>query len=654
MPNDAYYGNQWYLKRIIAPQAWDTINKSPDIIVAVIDSGVQTNHPDLRDNLWLNTKEIPNNKKDDDQNGYIDDYYGWDFVNHIPDPNPKFNLGFSHEGMVHGTVIAGILAAQGDNKRGVTGVTWQTKIMNLKALDDQGQTDANKIIEAINYAVNHGARIINLSFAGFSYSHGVQQAIRRAYDHGVVVVAAAGNDISGGYGSSLDRQPLYPVCHDDPNGDNLVIGVAATGPLDQKAFFSSYGKNCIDITAPGLSFYSTSLMADKYNIQDQPFNKYYDGYWSGTSFAVPLVSGTLALMMQTNPSLKPRQIVELLLSSADNLDKANPNFIGQLGRGRLNMAKAVEAAAHYHANTSRLLFSQDNRQIYLLNEEKKVETLFSVGDDFKTGFNLASGDLNNDGQAEIIVAAKAGNPPWVKIFNQNGQLLNSWLAYKANFLGGVQIAVGDVNNNGLAEIITGPGAGYQPEVRIFNQSGKLLGSFLAYAKNFSGGVNLAVGDLDYNGYGEIVTAPASRGGPHIRIFNNQGRVINQFMAFDKEERNGYQVAVAAVYNSTKQSPSKIIVAPGPQMSPYLKIFNQQGRLEWRFAPLGLNLAGGLAVLAGDLNQNGQPEIIAAPLIASQPEIKIYENLKIIKDSIKLPGGPDSETAANLSLTILNL
>jgi len=167
-PSDTHYTDQWYLKRINVASAWDINNTSKNIIVAVVDSGVQILHPDIKPNLWVNNSEIPSNNKDDDKNGLVDDIYGWDFVNNFADPSPKFKKGFTEGGIIHGTVVAGIAAARGNNNQGVTGISWQTKIMSLKALDDQGNGNMTAVIKSVDYAVSKGANIINLSFVGFT------------------------------------------------------------------------------------------------------------------------------------------------------------------------------------------------------------------------------------------------------------------------------------------------------------------------------------------------------------------------------------------------------------------------------------------------------------------------------------------------------
>ncbi len=175
--------------------------------------------------------------------------------------------------------MAGIAAASGNNATGITGVTWRAKIMPLKVLNDKGEGDTKNVIRAIDYAINNGADIINFSFVGEGKSLSLEAAIRRAYEKGILIFAAAGNEQADGQAYSLDDIPLYPACHDGGVGENMVIGVAATDALDQKAPFSSYGSRCVDISAPGVSIFSTTVYSPEHNANGTTFNKYYDGYW---------------------------------------------------------------------------------------------------------------------------------------------------------------------------------------------------------------------------------------------------------------------------------------------------------------------------------------------------------------------------------------
>ena len=624
LPNDYYAGNEWYLKRIKAPQAWDIIHDAPDVVVAVIDSGVQINHPDLRDNIWINAGEIAGNGIDDDHNGYIDDVNGYDFVNKVADPSPKFQAGFTEDGVVHGTVVAGVLGASGNNQEGVTGLAWRVKIMPLKAMDDRGETRADKVVEAINYAVRNKANIINLSFIGPGYSRALEDAIRRAYEAGVIVVAAGGNELSGGHGQFLDKAPMYPVCMDGKPGENMVIGVAATDSLDSKTSFSGYGKKCIDIAAPGMSIYSTTVYSPRNRIGSEAFDKFYDGYWSGTSLAVPQVSGALALIMEANQGLRPREAVDVLLSSADNISSANPDYYGLLGTGRLNLLTAITTARARTSpwQTDLMVANYDALGTLKIIRNGRVFSEFPA---FATGTPVlaAGGDVDGGGLPEIVAVPGADNRSEVRIFTLQGKLLKAWQAFPTAFKGGLSVAIADLNQDGQSEIIVAAGAGGQPEVRIFNNQGKLLKSFLAYDSRFHGGVKLAAGELYGTGGVQIVTIPATDGPAQVRIFNPQGKILTQFYAYDQKTKGAFNVAVADV-RGLKSYESEIVVAGGRGLQPYLKFFSPAGRLVKRFAAYNVNFLGGVNVAAGDIDNDGLDEVVTGPGQGGTPNVAWYK------------------------------
>jgi len=307
IPNDPYYSNLYAPGKISAPKAWDTHTGSKNVVVGVVDTGIQYTHPDLAGNIWVNPDEIPGNGKDDDNNGYIDDIYGWNFVSN--NNRPLDDNG-------HGTHVAGIIGAVGNNGIGVTGVTWNTQIAALKFLDADGSGYTSNAILAINYAAEKGFDILNNSWGGGSYSQSLKNAID-AYKG--VFVAAAGNE-----GRNNDSYPTYPASYTSSN----IISVAATTSTDALASYSNYGRTSVDLGAPGSSIYSTYI------------NSRYASL-SGTSMAAPQVSGALALIKSYKPSLTTAQLKSLILNNVDSVSSlSNRTVTG----GRLNVAKALAAA----------------------------------------------------------------------------------------------------------------------------------------------------------------------------------------------------------------------------------------------------------------------------------------------------------------------
>ncbi len=295
---------------ISAPEAWSITTGNVNTVVAVIDTGVDINHMDLKNNIWVNEDEIPGNGTDDDNNGYVDDVNGWDFRN-------EDNTVFDADENPHGTHVAGTIAAEGDNGIGVTGVSWRTKVMSLKFIGpESGYT--SDAVEALNYAVKEGVKISNNSWGGGGYSRTLEDALDKADAAGHLFVAAAGNEAA-----DTDATPHYPSSYDSPN----VISVANTDNNDLLKDTSNFGATSVDLAAPGKWIYSTL-----------PNNTY--GYKSGTSMATPHVSGVAALVKSQNPELSDEQIKAQLLNSVDKKASLDGRV---LTGGRLNAARAVGA-----------------------------------------------------------------------------------------------------------------------------------------------------------------------------------------------------------------------------------------------------------------------------------------------------------------------
>lgn len=358
-PNDVYYEEQWYLETIEAPTAWDQETGSSSIVIAVLDTGISIDHPDLERNIWENQEEIANNGIDDDGNGFVDDVFGWDFVDNDNDPTPDNSAGANPDAVSHGTVIAGIIGAEGDNGEGVSGVMWDVKIMSVRMLDAQGSGTSLDATEAIEYAVANGADVINLSFAGEANDTRLRDAIENAYNAGVVIIAALGNE-----GKNIDRNPVYPACYKDGSVD-WVIGVAATTKEGKKSAFSNYGRDCSDISAPGEEMFGLEY----YDGSDD--DAYADG-WAGTSVASPVVAGAAGILLSAYPDLTPDDVRTILKLSVDPLNA--PEFVNRLGAGRLNIAQALAFAGSYvgEEEDDKDEEGQDGTQVLVLEEQEGI------------------------------------------------------------------------------------------------------------------------------------------------------------------------------------------------------------------------------------------------------------------------------------------
>lgn len=318
VPNDPSFSMQWGLNNtgqsggtagahVGAASAWDVTVGSGGVVVAVIDTGVDYTHPDLAGNMWRNVGEIAGNGIDDDGNGYVDDVHGWDWANN--DNNPMDDNG-------HGTHVAGIIGAIGNNGIGVAGVAWRVQIMALKFLNSSGTGQLSNAIRALNYAVAMGARVSNNSYSGGGYFQAFADAIAAAGRAGHIFVASAGNA-----GQNNDVTPTYPASY---NLDN-IISVAATDRNDRLASFSNFGPRTVDIAAPGVQIYSTYRGG---------------GYMSmsGTSMAAPFVTGAVALLRDLYPTWTYQQIVNRILTTADPLSSLAGKMVSG---GRLNLARAL-------------------------------------------------------------------------------------------------------------------------------------------------------------------------------------------------------------------------------------------------------------------------------------------------------------------------
>lgn len=625
-PNDPEYNNQWYLRQIGLPAFWDKTVGSDKVVVAVLDTGVDIEHPDLSDNIWINKGEIPNNGIDDDRNGYPDDVNGWDFVGNMPDPNPKFNEPYTIAGINHGTIIAGIIGAAGNNGVGIAGINWNVKIMPLRVLNSLGSGNLLNVAKAIDYAVNNGASIINLSFIGPNDAGVLRDALDRAAKAGVLVVSAAGNEVENGRSLDLDKIKMYPICSRSSSGQALVLGVAATDTLDQKAKFSDYGGSCIGVSAPGVEMYSIQV----YSPWRENFSNMYGGHWSGTSLAAPIISGVAALMKSLNPDLQAADISNLIINNTDNIDAQNKNYQGKLGNGRINAKKLVQAVLaslpfYQDMRISRIIVgpaSNYSPEIKIFDRNSVfINSFFAYNKNFHGGVNLTTADFDRNGDTEIITAPAKDEKPQVKTFRSDGTLIGIFLAYDKNFRGGVNIAAGDVDGDGETEIITGAGISGSPQIRIFDKHGNLKSQFLAYDKNFRGGVNVTAADFDGDGKAEIITAPGKGGDPQIKIFRSDGILFNIFLAYDKNFRGGVNLSAGDVNGDGKK---EIIAGPGTGGGPNVRIFDEYSNLKSQFSAYDKNFRGGVNPAAGDVNGDGKAEIITGAGTGGGPHVRIFD------------------------------
>jgi subtilisin family serine protease len=306
IPDDYWFNTQKeYLMLMRLPDAWD-ITTGDARLIAVVDTGVDLSHPDLRDKIWTNPGEIPDNGIDDDHNGYIDDARGWNFVRNNNQPEDDYG---------HGSQVAGIAAASTDNKIGMAGVSWPASIMPLKALDNRGEGTFADVASAIIYAADNGARIINLSLGGSVSSTTILDAVTFAQSHGSLLIAAAGNAGAAGV--------EYPAALPG------VMAAASTTSQDTRSLFSNYGPE-MTVAAPGENILSTSY-GDRYVLG-----------LMGTSMSAAHVSGLAALVWSVRPEWDASQVAHIITETAHDI--ASPGWDVYTGWGRIDAYRAALAA----------------------------------------------------------------------------------------------------------------------------------------------------------------------------------------------------------------------------------------------------------------------------------------------------------------------
>ncbi|MGZ3773744.1 MAG: S8 family serine peptidase [Bdellovibrio sp.] len=330
IPNDPMFDQLWGMNNvgqadsqnrsglagvdIGAVQAWDITTGSKDVVVAVIDTGIDYTHPDLVGNLWTNKAELDGQAGvDDDNNGIVDDIYGANFVNaNKPTGNPMDDHG-------HGSHCSGTIGASGDDGKGIVGVAWNVRIMGVKFLAANGSGSLDGALKGIDYAISKGAKIMSNSWGGGGYSETLKQAIERANASGALFVAAAGNE-----SNNNDATPSYPASYEVPN----VLSVAAIDNKGQLASFSNYGKAKVHVAAPGVNIVSSILKGS------------YDS-WSGTSMATPHVSGLAVLLASNEPTLSNIEMKQRIIATSKPLASLRGKTKGGLVNGYAMLTNVI-------------------------------------------------------------------------------------------------------------------------------------------------------------------------------------------------------------------------------------------------------------------------------------------------------------------------
>lgn len=388
-PNDTRFSELYGLTKISAPAAWDLTTGSANTVVAVIDTGTKYNHEDLAANIWTNAGEIGGNGTDDDGNGFVDDFYGYDFFYNDSDPLDENG---------HGTHVAGIIGAVGNNNLGVVGVNWNVRIMTIKIYDNDGfGTTSAMLINAYNYVrmmKNRGVniRVTNNSYSGCDEACGYDQATKDALDAmgnaGILNVIAAGNDAR-----NIETAPAYPASYTSPS----VLSVAASTSTDDKAGFSNFGATSVDLAAPGAGILSTHNTASNY------------ASLSGTSMAAPHVAGAAALLSSYNPNLSNASLKATLMNTVDGL--AQWNGIVKTG-GRLNADRALrnQIICNFTLNrNSQQVFSEGGNFNFTVTAPSNCD--FSAGSNVNWITIMNGNPGSGNGTVTFSVSGNSGGLP---------------------------------------------------------------------------------------------------------------------------------------------------------------------------------------------------------------------------------------------------
>ncbi len=337
---------QWALPKAEFLEAWNKTRGSKEVIVAIIDTGIDATHDDLKRQSFVK---------------------GYNFETHT-----EIGRGKNSDDNGHGTLVAGIIGAVPNNGKGISGGAWNVSLMPIKALNSRGSGKSSDIAEAMVWAADNGASIINLSVGGIGFAHEttLSNAISYAFNKNVVIVAAAGNDVAVN-GGNISDNPVFPVCAD--NGENMIIGVTATDNNDLKPAFANFGKSCVDVSAPGRRILST-INVDPVSGVAAP-DAY--AYASGTSMAVPYVTAQAVLLKSLFPTATNKQIRDRIISTADPIDNLNLSqcgglsCVGLLGSGRINVSASLKNELTPYIQEGDVVELQSTGQLYYINGAKR-------------------------------------------------------------------------------------------------------------------------------------------------------------------------------------------------------------------------------------------------------------------------------------------
>jgi len=603
---------QWGFTDTKTYDAWDITTGSKEVVVAIIDNGFDITHPDLKDNVWKNKNEIADNNKDDDNNGYIDDVWGWNFV--IEDTNgngsidPEEKVGNNivlppvedlpeekryRAALHHGTAVAGIIGSVGNNKKDGSGISQNIQLMNVRVLGNGGSGGLARVAEAIHYAVDNGADIINMSIVSSMQDNALRKALDYAYDNGVSIFAAAGNT-----SSFLNTSPVYPVCSDAKGDVQKVIGVSAIGVEHYSAFFSNFGSSCVDITAPGVGIASTMRYAPK-----KGFSKSYGGSWSGTSFATPFVSGAAALIKSIQPTWSPGEVYEALLSTTHKTPPEDEEEYAHLyGKGLLQINKALiyslARVAPITPLTTIRSFSAQSGFVYYTNPktgkvEKKIYSLYTK--DADQVIQVAT-------NTKPITIAVSQDSPRKYTITTLTKRLRKMQSFSVGTKGKVHVSAGDIYGDSEIEIIVTPLYRSRTLYTVYNTKGDVM--FTKKLKTLHKGAVSSVGKDDSKKRHELIVTYNTKEFPVVVRYGRDQEEVKRFTI--EVEKN---VEALAVGDLNGDSVEDYVFTVGKTTKRKLLLYTRHGTYRKNVIAFPSDKEGVFTTMIGDVTGDGKDNVV---------------------------------------------
>ncbi len=607
LPNDPYTLGSWFFDIINAKEAWDLQTSARDIVVAVIDGPVDTNHPELKNNLWSNPAERKDGV-DNDGNGKTDDVIGWDFIHMDGDPSPQMEGARDTLAFHHGTTVAGIIGAEGNNKTAVSGMAWDVKIMPLQVLDEDGSGLVDHVVQAVEYAIEQKVDIINLSFVGDDYDHDFYKVVKRAYHEGIVVVAASGNDGNGKGGGNLNFKRRYPVCLDSDEQVPFLLGVASTDKRDEPSIFTNHGSGCIDISAPGSGITSLSVHDPSNGFPSQILTGI-----SGTSIAAPFVSGVAALIKQRHPDMSAGSIIDVIKRSADDIDDKSDLARGAMGAGRLNAQNALKLAAQDrggHGAEFVVMFDggQWTNVRHFAHDYKKI-TQFITPVPFADIITLEIIDINRDGVQEVVYAYASDEGTRLVAYSLEGyKIFESVIS--AEVVRTVGLAGADVLRNGDGGVVVGFPSEGQFKIVEYKADGDIFHWFIGgELESDLESVSVSFSDTGF------IYGLAHYGTHTVRSTWNFIGAFDKSKRFDVPDGNARPIA-------GNGNGSVLAYGAAKERSSAVTVIKEGEAAATTFSPYG-SFLGGSSVTLIDWDVDGQEEVVVGAGPGGGPHVKIF-------------------------------